>query len=330
MTQHWHGRRVLVTGAAGFIGSHLVEQLLARGASVRALVRYTSHGQAGWLEHDRMRKDVDIVASDITDRAMLARAMKGVDTVFHLAALIGIPYSYHAPSSYVRVNVEGTEAVLQAAVDAGVSRVVHTSTSEVYGTASQLPMPESHPLNAQSPYAASKVGADMLALSFHRAFALPVVIVRPFNAYGPRQSMRAVIPTTIVQALTRPVVSLGHLDPTRDFTFVEDTVEGFLAAGAAGKDADGVVFNLGNGEEISIGALAQKIIALTASTAAVEQDQQRVRPAASEVDRLWADTTAARSVLGWSPRVTLDAGLTRTIEWIKAHLDRFRPEEYSV
>lgn len=330
MTQDWKGRRVLVTGAGGFIGSHLTEQLVARGASVRALVRYTSHGGAGWLEPGRAQASLEVIASDITDRAMLARAMTGVDTVFHLAALIGIPYSYQAPSSYVRVNVAGTEAVLQAAVDARVTRVVHTSTSEVYGTASQLPMSETHPLNAQSPYAASKIGADMMALSFHRAFGLPVVIVRPFNTYGPRQSMRAVISTTIVQALTRSVVSLGHLEPTRDFTFVADTVEGFLAAGSAGAAADGMVFNLGTGEEISIGALAAKIIALSGRTAVVEQDPRRLRPAASEVDRLCADAVAARRVLGWSPRVTLDAGLAQTIEWIKANLDRFRPEEYSV
>lgn len=330
MTQDWNGRRVVVTGAGGFIASHLVEQLLARGAAVRALVRYTSHGTAGWLEPARAQKTLEIVATDVTDRAMLKRVMQGVDTVFHLAALIGIPYSYEAPSSYVRVNVEGTEAVLQAALDARVRRVVHTSTSEVYGSASQIPMPESHPLNAQSPYAASKIAADMMALSYQRAFGLPVVVARPFNTYGPRQSMRAVIATTIVQALTRPVVSLGDVRPTRDFMFVSDTVDGFLASGAADSGADGKVFNFGTGIETSIGDLAAKVIAMTGSRSVVEQDAQRLRPEASEIDRLCADASAAQRLLGWQARVPLEQGLAATIEWIKGNLDRFRPEEYRV
>jgi len=325
----WKQQRVLVTGAGGFIGSHLTERLVALGARTRALVRYTSTGTAGWLNASPVRGEIEVVAGDITDDQILHRAAQDVDIVFHLAALIGIPYSYHAPASYVRTNISGTQTVLQAALDCRVSRVVHTSTSEVYGTAVTVPIAEDHPVNAQSPYAATKTGADMLALSYHRSFALPVTIVRPFNTYGPRQSTRAVIPTIIEQALTQPVVRLGHLDPTRDFTYVADTVEGFIAAAASDRAVGGVV-NLGAGREISIRDLAALIASMCASGAVVELDADRVRPPASEVERLRADTRRAAELLGWSPRYTLRDGLRETIDWMSAHLDRRRPVTYVI
>src|SRR5437870_1396872 len=224
----WNGRAVLVTGAGGFIGSHLTECLAGQGAAVRALVRYTSTGTRGWLDESPVAADVEFFAGDICDRDVLGRAMRGVDVVFHLAALIGIPYSYEAPESYVRTNIEGTLAVLQVAAAAGVRRVVHTSTSEVYGTAIEVPIAESHPLQTQSPYSASKASADLLATAFHRSFGLDVAIIRPFNTYGPRQSARAVIPSIVTQALAGPAIKLGHLPPTRDFTYVADTVDAFV------------------------------------------------------------------------------------------------------
>src|SRR5262245_22157740 len=297
----WTNRRVLVTGAGGFIGSHLAERLTGAGAITRALVRYTSSGSRGWLDSSPAKADVEVLAGDICDREILARAMQGVDTVFHLAALIGIPYSYDAPASYLRTNVEGTLAVLQTAMGAGVRRVVHTSTSEVYGSAIRVPIDETHPLQTQSPYAASKASADLMALSFHRAFGAEVVTVRPFNTYGPRQSARAVIPTIITQALGGSAIRLGNLSPTRDFTYVRDTVDGFVrAADAAG--VAGRTFNLGTGQDISIGDLARTIQSLLGTDLPVLTDDVRERPAASEVDRLCADASAERQGLGWRPR----------------------------
>ncbi|HEX6162998.1 MAG TPA: SDR family NAD(P)-dependent oxidoreductase [Vicinamibacterales bacterium] len=325
---NWRGRSVLVTGAGGFIGSHLVEALVARGAKTRAMVRYTSTGTRGWLDQSPAASQVEFVASDIGDERAMAKAMAGVDTVFHLAALIGIPYSYQAPDSYVRTNVEGTANVLRCALNAGVRRVVHTSTSEVYGTARTVPIREDHPLQTQSPYSATKAGADLLAWSYHRSFGLAVATVRPFNTYGPRQSARAVIPTIITQALTGTEIRLGHLAPTRDFTFVADTVEGFLRVADADR-AIGAVVNLGSGQETSIGDLAARICALTGSRATVIVDSQRERPAASEVERLCADAGFARE-LGWTPQHDLDSGLRLTIDWIKSNLAAFRAGEYSV
>jgi dTDP-glucose 4,6-dehydratase len=319
---------VLVTGGAGFIGSHLVERLVGAGAEVVALVRYTSSGSGGWLDTSHVRSQIEIVAADISDPGPMRRAMSGVDTVFHLAALIGIPYSYVAPDSYLHTNILGTTNVLNAAHAAGVRRVVHTSTSEVYGTARAVPMTEEHPLHPQSPYAASKAAADLLALSYQRSFGLPVSVVRPFNTYGPRQSARAVIPTIISQALSGTAIRLGDLAPTRDFTFVADTVEGFLAV--ASHDASvGTVTNLGSGREISVGELAERIIGATGSRASVVRDPDRVRPVDSEVQRLCADITRARS-LGWSPAHDLTSGLQLTIEWVTRHLSQFKPGQYAI
>jgi NAD dependent epimerase/dehydratase len=325
----WSNRRVLVTGAGGFIGSHLVERLTGAGAITRALVRYTSSGTRGWLDNSPAKADIEMLAGDICDREILARAMRGVDTVFHLAALIGIPYSYDAPASYVRTNVEGTLAVLQTAMAVGVRRVVHTSTSEVYGSAIRVPIDEAHPLQTQSPYAASKASADLIAMSFQRAFGVDVVTVRPFNTYGPRQSARAVIPTIITQALGGPAIRLGSLSPTRDFLYVLDTVEGFVCAADA-TNVSGRTFNLGTGHEISIGDLARTIQSLLGTDLPVLTDDARERPAASEVDRLCADALAARNSFGWTPKHGLVDGLRQTISWMKDHLERYRIGTYGV
>jgi dTDP-glucose 4,6-dehydratase len=325
----WAGRRVLVTGAAGFIGSHLTERLVELGARTRVLLRYTSSASRGWLAQSAALNQLEIFSGDISDRDVLARATQDVEVVFHLAALIGIPYSYEAPSSYVRTNIEGTAAVLHAARAAGVRRVVHTSTSEVYGTAVRVPMTEDHPLQPQSPYAASKASADLLAFSFHRSFGLDVATLRPFNTYGPRQSNRAVIPTIVTQALSRSTIELGHLSPTRDFTHVLDTVEGFIRVGEA-EGVAGETFNLGSGREISVSDLAARIQRILGTARPIAVHPSRERPAASEVDRLCADATKIQSRLGWSPQFALDDGLQQTIDWIKAHRDRYRAEVYGV
>jgi len=320
---------VLVTGAGGFIGSHLVERLTDLGASTRALVRYTSTGAWGWLDESPLKANVEVFAGDICDRDVLRRAMQNVDVVFHLAALIGIPYSYDAPASYVRTNIEGTIAVLQTAMSAGVRRIVHTSTSEVYGTARAVPIAEDHPLQAQSPYAASKASADLMARSFHLSFGVDVVTVRPFNTYGPRQSARAVIPSIITQALGGRAIKLGSLSPTRDFTYVADTVDGFILAAEADA-AGGLVMNLGTGREISIGDLALRIQTIAGTNLPVVEDAIRTRPAASEVERLCADASLAHATTGWKPRTQLSDGLAQTIAWISEHLERYRVDTYSV
>lgn len=310
------GRRVLVTGAGGFIGSHLCEALARRGAMVRAFVHYRALRPGGWL--DDAEGNFDIMAGDIADAATVRRAVAGCDIVWHLAALIGIPYSYNAPLSYVRTNIEGTLNVLEAAREHGTARVVTTSTSEVYGTAQFVPINEDHSLNAQSPYAATKIAADQLALSFHRTHGVPVVIARPFNTYGPRQSQRAIVPTIIAQVLAgRDVVHLGALHPTRDLTFVGDTAEGLIACGTAPDAAVGQVFNLGTGREVSIGDLAAKIQSIAGHKAPITCDDARLRPAASEVERLLADSTRAAEALGWRATTTLDEGLRSTIAWFR-------------
>lgn len=322
-------RSALVTGGGGFIGSHLVERLVREGVRTRALVHYNSSGTWGWLDGSPLRNDVEVVAGDVQDAGSVKAAVQGVDVVFHLAALIAIPYSYRAPVSYLRTNAEGTLNVMQAALDAGATRVVHTSTSEVYGTASRVPMDEGHPQRGQSPYSASKIAADKVAESWQLAFGLPVVTVRPFNTYGPRQSARAVLPTIITQALTHPVIKLGSLAPTRDFNFVADTVDGFLKAATA-PGAVGGTFNLGTGREISVGDAARLVLKLVGKDLPLVEEQQRVRPATSEVDRLCADASRAREVLGWSPSVSLEDGLAQTLAWTRSNLERFRTGSYAV
>lgn len=324
-SNQWQGRRVLVTGAGGFIGSHLVERLVAAGADVRALVHYRSSGSREWLNASQPDREVEFIAGDVRDVESVKRAIDGIDTVFHLAALIGIPYSYLAARSYVDVNIGGTLNVLQVARDTGVRRIIHTSTSEVYGTARQVPISETHPLQTQSPYAASKLSADKLAEAFHASFGVPVVTVRPFNTYGPRQSARAVIPTIVTQVFRGEGVRLGHLSPTRDFTFVTDMVSGFLSAAHADA-AVGHVINLGTGREISIGDLAALVMKLMGRSVPIMSDAGRERPSSSEVERLCADASQAKALLGWQPTLTLEEGLTRTVTWIERNLDRFRIE----
>jgi NAD dependent epimerase/dehydratase len=311
----WSGKTVLVTGAGGFIGSHLVERLAELGAVTRALIRYTSSGGRGWLENCT-RSGIEVFRGDLCDPTIVANAMDGVDVVFHLAALIGIPYSYQAPASYVRTNIEGTLTVLEAARRNGKTRVVHTSTSEVYGTALTSRMTEEHPLQAQSPYSASKASADMLAIAYNRSFGLDVTIARPFNTYGPRQSTRAVIPTIIAQALGGASIRLGHLHPTRDFTYVTDTVDAFERIGRS-SSLSGQVINVGSGQEISIGELAATIQRMVGSSLPIVSEPIRNRPDASEVDRLCADPSRAHTLLQWRPRVPLSEGLALTIEWMK-------------
>ena len=329
----WKGRKVLVTGAGGFIGSHLTEELVARGAEVRALVHYNSRsdwGLLGFLPEDA-RESLDVRLGDITDPWSVEDAVNGMDVVFHLAALIAIPYSYVAPASYVAANVSGTLNVLQTVRNHGVPRVVHTSTSETYGTALYTPIDEDHPMQGQSPYSASKIGADKIAESFWRSFGTPVATVRPFNTYGPRQSARAVIPTIIAQAVAGlPELKLGALSPVRDLTYVKDTAEGFLAV-AESDECVGVVTNLGQGKGITIGDLAGRILALCGrDDMPVVTDEQRIRPERSEVLELICANARAKERCGWEPRWSLDDGLKETIAFVKDHLDQYRPKAYAV
>lgn len=325
----WEGKSVLVTGAGGFIGSHLAERMVQEGARVRALVHYNALGGRGWLDGSPFADQMEVLAGDITDRDSVRRAMEDQEIVFHLAALIAIPYSYRAPESYVRTNINGTLNVLQSARNLGTSCVVHTSTSEVYGSAQYVPIDEQHPLQGQSPYSASKIGADKMAEAFYRSFDVPVVTVRPFNTFGPRQSGRAVIPTIISQCLQQGEVHLGNLTATRDMNFVANTVDGFVRA-AQTPAAIGQTVNLGSGREISIGDLAALIAQLTGIDFDVESESDRLRPEKSEVNRLLADHTLATGLLGWTPRVSLEEGLEKTISWIRENLDRYRPHEYTV
>jgi dTDP-glucose 4,6-dehydratase len=312
---------IAVTGAAGFIGSHLTEALLERGARVKALARYNSRSDAGWLSGNQ-HKNLQIVFGDVRDRSLIDKFLAGCDAVFHLAALIGIPYSYSAPQSYIDTNVIGTLNILECAANHKLKRIVLTSTSEVYGTALTTPMNESHPLQAQSPYSASKISSDMLGMSYARSFGLPVIIVRPFNTYGPRQSMRAVIPTIVVQALTSKQIKLGNLTPVRDFNFVEDTANGFIAAAENGTP-DARPYNLATGNGFSIKHTAETIMRLTGSKAELFSSNDRFRPDNSEVERLIGDSNRAQNELGWQPGFTFEQGLEKTVSWIEANLDKF-------
>jgi NAD dependent epimerase/dehydratase len=332
VVQEWQGRKVLVTGAGGFIGSHLVELLVRGGADVRALVRYNGRSDLGMLAavDPEVRAAVEIVHGDITDPFYVREIARGRDAVFHLAALIAIPYSYTAPAYYVDVNVTGTLNVLQAVRDLEIPRMVHTSTSETYGTAQYTPIDERHPLQPQSPYSASKIGADAMAESFHRSFGTPVATIRPFNTYGPRQSARAVIPTIAAQVVSgRDRIVLGDLRPVRDLTYVEDTARGFLAVAAA-DECLGSVTNIGSGKGITIGDLARLIAEVAGRPdLPIVEDTQRLRPAKSEVYELIADATLARKRTGWEPRVDLREGLARVVEYVRANLDRYDVDRYT-
>jgi len=329
METNWSNVPVLVTGAGGFIGSHLAETLARAGAKVRAFVRYNSRGDSGLLRMvaPELRPKIEIIGGDLRDPQAVLDAMRGCEVVFHLGALISIPYSYFHPTEVAETNFMGTLNLLNAGRQLGVRRILHTSTSEVYGTALRVPIDEGHPLQGQSPYSASKIGADKLAESYYRSFDLPVVTVRPFNTYGPRQSARAVIPTVITQALVKDSLRLGSLDTARDFTYVEDTVAGFLSAAAA-EGAEGGTYNLGTGENIRIGDLVEKIIQKVGRPVELEIDQSRLRPEKSEVFNLISDNRLARTALGWTPQVSLDEGLDRTIAWLRNHLDLYRVGEY--
>lgn len=327
-------KKVLVTGADGFIGSHLVEKLVDDGYQVKAFVYYNSFSSLGWLDtfpKEKLEK-IELFPGDIRDPNGVRVALKGVDTVFHLAALIGIPYSYHSPDNYVDTNIKGTLNVLQAARDLELKRVLVTSTSEVYGTAQYVPIDEKHPRQGQSPYSATKIGADAIADSFFRSFGSPVTIVRPFNTYGPRQSNRAVIPTIITQLLSgKKEIKLGALSPTRDLCYVKDTVDAFVALARSDK-AIGQEVNIATQQEIAVGDLAKKLIAAIAPGAKVVSDEQRLRPEKSEVERLLGSSEKLRALTGWSPKITLDEGLKATIAWFsdKKNLKNYKSDRYHV
>ncbi len=329
MTLNWNGKRVLVTGAGGFIASHLVESLVQNGAAVRAFVRYNSRGDPGLLARldPHIYNDLEIISGDLRDLPAVQQAVKGTEMVFHLGALIAIPYSYLHPAEVVECNVLGTLNVLLAARDFGCPRVIHTSTSEVYGTALYVPIDERHPLQGQSPYSASKIGADKLVESFYCSYNLPVITVRPFNTFGPRQSARAVIPTILSQALAGDVLRLGSLETRRDFTYVSDTVSGFLKA-AESRGLEGETFNLGSGREVTIAELVELAGGLVGHPLRVLQETERLRPDKSEVMRLLSDNRKAREALGWQPQVSLEEGLQRTLTWMRANLDWYRVSIY--
>ena len=330
--------KILITGSDGFIGSHLTEVLVRMGCDVKAFVYYNSFNSWGWLDEapEEIKNEIEVFAGDIRDPHGVKQAMQGCDVVLHLAALIAIPYSYHSPNTYVDTNIKGTLNILQAARELGVEKVVHTSTSEVYGTARYVPIDEEHPLQGQSPYSATKIGADQLALSFYRSFNTPVAVIRPFNTYGPRQSARAVIPTIITQiAAGQRELHLGSLHPTRDFNYIDDTVKGFIAVAESEKSL-GEVINIGSNYEVSIGDLVQSITNIMKADIEIKTDDKRIRPEKSEVERLWADNNKAAQLTGWQPEYAgmegLKRGLQETIEWFSNpnNLKRYKTGVYNI
>jgi len=326
------GKRILITGAEGFIGSHLTERLVELGADVTALVQYNSFNNWGWIDtFDKKIKDsIKVVAGDIREYDGMKRIIKGQDVVFHLAALIAIPYSYLSPMAYVRTNVEGTTNVLEACREYDVQKIVHTSTSETYGTALYVPIDEKHPMQGQSPYSASKIGADKIAESFYKSFNMAIATIRPFNTYGPRQSARAVIPTIISQILAgKNEIKLGSLTPTRDFNYVKDTAEAFIKIAESDKTI-GEVINAGSNHEITIGDTVKKIIEVIGKNIKIICDDERLRPENSEVNRLWADNTKIKELTAWAPQYSLDDGLKETVEWIKENMKYFKTDIYNV
>jgi NAD dependent epimerase/dehydratase len=331
-------KKILVTGADGFIGSHLVEELVSLGYNVRAFVLYNSFNSWGWLEDSpkQIKDSLEIFVGDIRDPHGVKEAMRGCDVVLHLAALIAIPYSYHSPDTYIETNIKGTLNIVQAARELGIEKIVHTSTSEVYGTAQFVPITEEHPLQGQSPYSASKIGADQIAMSFYASFGTPVAIIRPFNTYGPRQSARAVIPTIITQiANGKRKIKLGSITPTRDFNYVKDTVNGFIAV-AEGNNSIGQVINIGSNYEISVGDTVKLIAEVMGVDIEIETDNQRLRPENSEVERLWAANAKAKQLLGWEPLYGgcdgFKRGLQETMEWFtnQENLKKYKVDVYNI
>ncbi len=333
---NWKNKKILVTGAGGFIGSHLTERLVELGADVSALVRYNSRNDWGMIElfPEETKEKINVITGDIKDSDAMRWAAKDINIIFHLAALIPIPYSYIHPRESIETNTIGTLNVLMAAKENNVERMIHTSTSETYGTAQYIPIDEKHPLQGQSPYSASKIGADKIVESFYLSYGLPVATLRPFNVYGPRQSARAVIPTIITQALTKNEVFLGSKHPTRDLTYVADTVEGFIKLAEADKSVLGEVINVGSNFEISICDLANKIVSLisknTDKDIKIKFDEFRVRPDKSEVERLWCDNRKAKKFMNWESKVSLDEGLKKTIDYISKNINKYKPNIYNV
>lgn len=322
-------KKVLVTGAAGFIGSHLVELLVEEGLSVKAFVRYNSKNNWGWLENNPIKEKIEIVTGDIRDYDSVYKALKGCHSVFHLAALIGIPYSYISPKAYIETNIIGTYNILQAAKELNTEKIIITSSSETYGTAQYIPINECHPLVGQSPYSASKIAADQLAISYHRSFNLPIKIVRPFNTFGPRQSARAIIPSVIIQVLSgKSKLELGNLTPTRDLTYVKDTCHGFLEIYNS-DDLFGEVTNIGMGEEMNIAELVKKITCLLSTSIDVFVSNERIRPINSEVERLVCDNSKLKNFTNWKPRYNIQSGLEETIRWIKNNISLYKSDLYN-
>lgn len=322
--------KALITGAGGFIGSHLTELLVLKGYKIKAFVHYNSSNSWGWLDHSSVKESIEVIAGDIRDYDSVVGAMKGCDTVFHLAALIGIPYSYVSPLAYLKTNIEGTYNILQASLGLNLTNIIITSTSETYGTAQYVPIDERHPVVGQSPYSATKIGADSLALSYYRSFGLPVKIVRPFNTFGPRQSARAIVPTVVSQILSEEKeIKIGNLTPTRDLTFVKDTAAGFLGV-ANSEKLIGEITNIGMGFEISVGDLVNKIASIIGKEIQIISEVQRIRPEKSEVERLLCDNSKLRKNTNWTPSYNLESGLLETIDWIKTHLSNYKSGLYNV